>query len=473
MNVLDLFSGIGGFSLGLERAGGFKTVGFCEIDPYCRKVLGKHWPDVPIYDDIRKLNGSELNDIGLICGGYPCQPFSVAGKREGRNDDRYLWPEMLRLISEARPTWVIAENVAGITSMVLEHSAFKMESRTLTRTEDEDYFLSVLTRQEIMLLDHVCKDLERENYEVQPLVIPACAVDARHRRDRVWIVANANGGGLSEQDVCEKQQGRTKIVGTGEAMANPAIERPPNDKGRCQATEKPGSNAVVASRRRIGEPGWWCPEPDVGQLVDGVSARLARHWRLIQCWYIIMAYGKKTQTKPLEILRVLRQAIAPERLQEWSIRGSCYIPTTQVLLAFLCELEKIGGEERDLAMEGKEVPSGLLRSMWPDGSIACPSCGWGFHKSCQKQPPDSLHTLSQLLARHAGAAWVETCSKDAPLAWKGLTVSRVSKDIHRRVDRLKGLGNAVVPQIPEIIGRAIMEAEATINQQHEVQHGNQ
>ncbi len=153
--VLDLFSGIGGFSLGLERTGGFKTVAFCEIDPFCQKVLNKHWPDTPIYEDVRNLEHD--GPIDVITGGYPCQPFSIAGKRQGAEDDRHLWPAMFGLIKKHRPTWVIGENVAGHIDMGL---------------------------------DNVLFDLGGEGYECRTFIIPACSVNAPHRRERVWIVAN-------------------------------------------------------------------------------------------------------------------------------------------------------------------------------------------------------------------------------------------------------------------------------------------
>ena len=112
MRVLDLFSGIGGFSLGLERAG-MKTIAFCEQDEYCQKVLKKHWPDVPIHNDIRELDGTQYRGaVDVVCGGFPCQPFSQAGKRAGKDDDRDLWPEMFRIIREVQPARVIGENVA-------------------------------------------------------------------------------------------------------------------------------------------------------------------------------------------------------------------------------------------------------------------------------------------------------------------------------------------------------------------------
>ena len=166
MKILDLFSGIGGFSLGLEAAG-METIAFCEIDPFCRKVLKKHWPDIPIYEDVRKLDGKQFRGtIDLICGGYPCQPFSRAGKRIGEKDDRHLWPEFIRIIRTIRPSWVIGENVDGHVSLGL---------------------------------DEVLCDLEREGYTCWSFVIPACAIGAHHQRNRVWIIANLNSEGLQER----------------------------------------------------------------------------------------------------------------------------------------------------------------------------------------------------------------------------------------------------------------------------------
>ncbi len=173
LKVLDLFSGIGGFSLGLEHAG-METIAFCEYDEPCRKVLKKHWPDVPIHKDVRELDGKQYRGaVDVICGGYPCQPFSLAGKRRGADDDRHLWPEVNRLLCEIRPRWAIFENVFGHVSMGL---------------------------------DEVLSDLASAGYSTEQFIIPACAAGLWHRRDRVWIIANNQGVDVEKFKVVEKGQ---------------------------------------------------------------------------------------------------------------------------------------------------------------------------------------------------------------------------------------------------------------------------
>jgi len=147
----------GGFALAASRVWGkeHEIVSFVEIDPFCQKVLQKHWPDVPVYGDIKTYEHNETT-VDLLTGGFPCQGFSVAGKQRGKKDPRYLWPEMLAIIKMVRPNWIIGENVEGIVKLAL---------------------------------DTVLSDLESEGYTCQSFIIPACAVDAPHRRNRVWIVA--------------------------------------------------------------------------------------------------------------------------------------------------------------------------------------------------------------------------------------------------------------------------------------------
>ena len=158
LNVLDLFSGIGGFSVGLEATGKFKTIGFCEQDKFCQKVLRKHWNDVPIYEDIRNIDGTKIK-ADVITGGFPCQPFSTAGKRKGTDDDRYLWDETIRVVRECKPKWFIGENVEGLVNI-----------------------------QDGMVLRQVQTDLEKEGFQVQCLIIPASGIGAWHQRKRIWIM---------------------------------------------------------------------------------------------------------------------------------------------------------------------------------------------------------------------------------------------------------------------------------------------
>ena len=162
LRLLDLFSGIGGFSLGLESTGGFETIAFVEKDEFCQKILKKHWPNITIEGDIRNVKG-EKYEADIITGGFPCQPFSVAGKRKGTDDDRYLWDETIRVIKECRPRWFIGENVEGLINI-----------------------------NNGLVLRQVQTDLEKEGFEVQCLVIPASGVGAWHQRKRIWIMAYSN-----------------------------------------------------------------------------------------------------------------------------------------------------------------------------------------------------------------------------------------------------------------------------------------
>lgn len=248
LRVLDLFSGIGGFSLGLERTGGFETIAFCEYEPFPRAVLAKHWPDVPCFPDVRTLKGSDIDGaVDVICGGYPCQPFSTAGQRRGQEDDRHLWPEFSRLVAQLRPAWVIGENVAGHISMGL---------------------------------DDVLSDLEGQGYACRTFVIPACAVGAPHRRDRVWTVAHCqklqrNGSGK------HREQGQRQVSELGKrSSAQPLADAADARlQGRSQAghLESKWARRDKQLERRANLPGaTWKPEPNVGRVAHGVSRRVDR-----------------------------------------------------------------------------------------------------------------------------------------------------------------------------------------------------
>lgn len=181
----SLFSGIGGAELAASWLG-WDNVFHCEIQEFQRKVLEYWFPNSISYEDITKTDFTEWRGrIDVLTGGFPCQPFSVAGKRKGAEDNRYLWGEMLRAIRQIQPTWVVGENVNGILSMVQPCNAVKVG-----RTDDlfeENY---IYRKEQQFTIDVICEDLEHAGYSVQPIVIPACAIGAPHRRDRVWIVAH-------------------------------------------------------------------------------------------------------------------------------------------------------------------------------------------------------------------------------------------------------------------------------------------
>ena len=264
---LDLFSGIGGFSLGLESTGGFETVAFCDIDKYCLQVLEKRFPSVPRYTDIKELNYDKIKSDGLfpidiITGGYPCQPFSVAGRKKGEEDPRHLWPEMFRLIKELRPSWVIGENVSGHIKLGL---------------------------------DTVLKNLESEGYSARTFSISASSVGANHQRERVWIVANArqhergfqpsgNQEGIrprtfektkrsSAADKTSRSGTREETLANAECIGQQRQGKPVRPSSSTKDSDGQTSWSYDGSQRA---EGWWNIEPNVGRVAHGVSSRVDR-----------------------------------------------------------------------------------------------------------------------------------------------------------------------------------------------------
>ena len=243
---LDLFSGIGGFALAAGWAG-FETVGFCDNEPYAQAVLKKHWPDVPIHGDIKALDGTAYRGVTILTGGFPCQPFSCAGKQRGKDDDRYLWPQMLRVIQEARPAWIVGENVVGIIGLAL---------------------------------DQVCSDLEACGYEVEPIIIPACGVDAPHRRNRVWVVARG-GGDVADSFSMRESQSQGCKQEQREWVGNSRLVLADTSSTRCETylqqneTDRP-TNVKQSYLQNRFDNDWWKVEPSICRVVDGVSNRTHR-----------------------------------------------------------------------------------------------------------------------------------------------------------------------------------------------------
>ena len=249
---LSLFSGIGGLDLAAEWAG-FESVGQCEFADYPTKILERHWPDVPRWRDIRTLTGESfyertgLRTVDIISGGFPCQPFSNAGKRRGEEDDRYLWPEMVRVIAELRPTWVVGENVAGIINMAL---------------------------------DKVLSDLEGQGYATRTFLIPACGVNAPHQRYRTAIVAHANRIGQFHRtdEVKPAERGKPPQPESCRCCENMADT---SSKGFQDGSGKKMPEEQDAERynSRGGEPDGtrqWAVEPNVGRVAHGIPNRVDR-----------------------------------------------------------------------------------------------------------------------------------------------------------------------------------------------------
>ena len=244
----SLFSGIGGPEIAAEEMG-WKNMFHCEINPFGRKILDYWFPNSKSYEDITKTNFTEWRGkINVLTGGFPCQPFSCAGQRKGAEDDRYLWPEMLRAIREIQPDWVVGENVAGILSMVQPGSETALgREESLFGEVDRK---RILHRQEYVV-ETVCNDLEREGYFVQPVVIPACAVGAPHRRDRVFFIAHRADAGvkgmqrkwedniLSGRAAPDADVYRHTPCKTGEGFEKCRCKNDGESKKRKQSSEQP------------------------------------------------------------------------------------------------------------------------------------------------------------------------------------------------------------------------------------------
>jgi DNA (cytosine-5)-methyltransferase 1 len=258
MKHLDLFSGIGGFALGLQRTGGFKTVAFCDFDPKTHLVLKKNFPGVPIFNDVKTLKGEDVGTVDIVTGGFPCQDLSVAGKGAGLAGERSgLWYEMHRIIKETKPKWVIAENVSALRSKGL---------------------------------DEVLWSLAQIGYDAEWHCIPASAVGAPHRRDRIWIVAYPNLHDGRSWSSAQSHQRETRVeLGSSSAGFIERETQPPMAYTSCEGWE--GRLHRWANAQRQGELGyfgcsssmdgqqaqdWWTTEPSVGRVANGIPNRVDR-----------------------------------------------------------------------------------------------------------------------------------------------------------------------------------------------------
>ena len=378
MRHVDLCSGIGGFALGFQWAGLSEPVLFCDIEAWSRQVLGKHWPDVPIAEDVKELASDPrrlVPDCDILTAGYPCQPFSLAGKRRGEKDDRHIWPEIFAIVQAKRPRWCVFENVSGHINMGL---------------------------------DQVLSDLESKGYAVQPFVVPACALDAPHRRDRVWIIA-AHANSDSEPDgTGYGQEGQwVGCAASDDADANSQRSHraeqhqhrnsEPTDR---QERELGSVRKVLAGRGNAAE---W-PAQNVGHTDSG---DISRHDQTAQ-------QGGR------------QQGLAARRKNVADAKGD-------------------GRHERQSNSQRRsqgDVPREKQR-FGDDDSLVADADSAGFKEQWRSQPAQQAHK-----AIERSSFWLP----EPP-------VGRVANGIPRRVDRLKGLGNAIVPQIAMQIGLTIKAVE--------------
>ena len=260
LKVLDLFSGIGGFSLGLESLGQFETIAFCEKEKFCQKVLQKHWSNIPIIDDVRRINGKQIK-ADVITGGVPCQPISIAGKQKGKDDDRFLFPEMLRIVKEIRPRWTIIENVQNLINIANG-----------------------------TILKDIVKRLEAENFEVQCFSISASSQGAWHKRERIWIVANSNNRLSIGKD--KKIQTRRNTIDNGSSSNVPntkcnEYQYSSTNQSRASelwrfysAEEEQTSHDLWSKTSRcnapFGQDSWWNFESRIRRIPHGLSERVDR-----------------------------------------------------------------------------------------------------------------------------------------------------------------------------------------------------
>jgi len=249
LKLLDLFSGLGGFSLGLESTGFFETIAFVEKDQFCQKVLKKNFKNIPIEGDIRNVKGDRYK-ADVITGGFPCQPFSVAGKRKGTDDDRYLWDETIRVVRECKPKWFIGENVEGLVNI-----------------------------QEGMVLRQVQTDLEKEGFEVQCLIIPASGIGAWHQRKRIWIIGyNVSNtfGKLSDgcRSTTRNSKAKFKRMECNQSWNWNEVR---SKTERCSEQDREdvsNSNGKNSSKE---QQTWWQTQSDLCGVPNGVSYGLDKN----------------------------------------------------------------------------------------------------------------------------------------------------------------------------------------------------
>jgi len=363
LKLLDLFSGIGGFSLGLESTGQFETIAFVEKDEFCQKVLKKNFNNIPIESEVRNVKGDRYA-ADIITGGFPCQPFSVAGKRKGTDDDRYLWDETIRVIRECKPRWFIGENVEGIINI-----------------------------QEGVVLRQVCDDLEKEGFKVQCLVIPASGIGAWHQRKRVWIIAHSNSN--RDRHEITRSNGEEKEIQREHRKENSSTWKSigadthdvPNTNARLSVRE----NEEVQARRNTSTTS--------GEDVPNSDSIRHRRWSSEGCTN-----------------------------ERWS-----FLPREQEGGEMGSETQRCDGDDANTNSEGSQ------------------GHGVSTHMETKQRQVSSKNSIEEQ------QTWWEAQSSLCR------TPDGISYELDKdRANRIKSLGNSIVPLIARELGLAIIKAEEDV-----------
>jgi DNA (cytosine-5)-methyltransferase 1 len=420
IKILDVCSGIGGFSLGLEATGGFDTVAFCEYDEFCRKVLNKHWPDVPIYKDLKEIGNEPtrlIQEFDLICGGVPCQPFSVAGKKKGKEDDRHLWPYMFKIIKHKKPTWVIVENVGGFVNVAL---------------------------------DDVCLDLETEGYATQSFIIPACGVEAPHRRDRVWILGKFMGDtssdGRSESKPSE-EEGR--VIGQSEEGRVLESEGT-SDGGASNVDDSECNEHIEEIRKGDGEE----REDEKRQGEEDSASRISSGTSGLR----VSDQGHETNGHVADTESDREDGVSRESESEHG-QGDTRLESSssnngRIERGSKQDVADSESSDRDDDEVIKEHGETKTQEVFGNrSSVSRTQERYTQHREGNAKPRlgGMVDGVSSRLDGHHGFE----VEPDIP---------RVAENIPDRVNRLKALGNSIVPQIIYHIGMAILEEERKENE---------
>ena len=462
MKIVDLFSGIGGFSYAAEQiVGGFETIAFVERDEYCQKVLRKHWSDVPIYSDIRSFNGKEYKDADIVVGGFPCQPWSVAGAQRGSEDDRDLWHEMVRVIEDIRPRWIIGENVSGFVTMP-------------------------------MGLRRSLIDLESIGYKAIPYLIPAAAVDAKHRRMRCWIVGYSEHDGSSAPTF---RRGNEQIDGGSSQGQNKAseLERTSGreDNGFIQtdifdlmanannAGDRTPASGVDTEQQEIEQRREEQSQSELSRQCEDVEDTNS-----IECQARSEEQGalRESEERRLKCNNISGRSEDVSNTKSKGLEGRIHSTTLSKERNESTHSGDIHSRERDNVANtnNKGVRTRINGS---DNDLQKESGSWGDDRTTSRtdaglhaqttkngemelsQKGDVPYTIGKRgcsgSSRGEDAKDVRQSSfRERPVLWDAEpNVGRVANGVPNRVHRLRCLGNSIVPQVVARIFYSIKEAE--------------